>query len=95
MLQDDINVPVFIQSDGDKHEVIIEQVTVCATSALCEAILCLFLSHYIFNLQYGQFKMFLLFVQIFLLGITDDDSKLPAKLRSFIVKIATVAKRTA
>jgi len=37
--------------------------------------------------------MFLLFVQICLLGVTDDDSKLPAKLRLFIGKIATVAQR--
>ena len=42
MLQSDVSSPVFIQWDDNKHEVIVEKVTVCATSSICEAILCLF-----------------------------------------------------
>jgi len=89
-----VSLPVFIQSRGS-NQTIIEGVAVCNTAALSEAVLCLFISHYVFNLDYGNFKMFLLFVQIFLAGIGDDSSKLPAKVRSFVAKIHAVAKRNA
>ena len=46
-----------------------------------------------FNLEYVDLKVFLMFVQIYLIGINDDERKLPAKLRSFIAKLHAVAKR--
>ena len=88
---------MFIQShtQSDIHHAVVESTLVCATSSLTEALVSLFICHYVFNLEYATWsKMFLLFVQMFLVGINDDNSKLPAKLRSFLAKINAVAKRS-
>jgi hypothetical protein len=47
----------------------------------------LFVSHYVFNVEYDdQFKLFYLFLQHFLVGMTSSE-KLPNKLRSFLNKV--------
>jgi len=48
------------------------------------------LCHYIFNLHYSINKLIHQFAQQFLLGINDDDRKIPPKLRSLINKINIV-----
>ena len=69
--------------------VVVEGVTVCSTASACDAMLLLFMAHYIFNLEYSSNKLFFRFIQEYLVGLNSLDSKMPAKLRSFIEKINT------
>jgi len=67
---------VCIQSDDQsQHHVMLEGVTASTTKSLSEAFMSLFICHYVFNLEYGYFKLFFQFVQIFLLDISHGESK--------------------
>ena len=85
--EQDVENVTYVRRDDSGYSVLVEGIIVCSTETACDGLLALFMAHYVFSLEYSTNKLFWLFVQIMLVGMTCTDCKTPAKLQSFMDKI--------
>jgi len=89
---DESSASAFICNTAACYDIIIEGSTVLTNlKTFTEALLAIFICHYVLNLEYNKrFKMFYMFVQVWLVGIAE--SVLPSKLLSFCNKLERARK---
>ena len=67
--EQDVENVTYVRRDDSGYSVLVEGIIVCFTETACDGLLALFMAHYVFSTN----KLFWLFVQIVLVGMTCTD----------------------